>query len=94
MLKALGSNIILRRIESALEAQGKRAGIVIASDTKRDGMKTVFVKGEVVSVGPKYSKDTATFLKSGDIVLYNPFDEDDWDGLKIVNGAAIVAKVE
>lgn len=94
MLQAIGTNVVLKRIETELESRGKKAGLLMPTNKKRDGMKTVFVRGEVVSVGAKFSHDTMSSLKEGDVVIYNPFDEDDWDGLKIVNGGAVVAKLE
>lgn len=102
MIQATASNIVLKRIENELERRTRElreaTGINLVLDDKsrgkkRDGAQTLFVKGEIVSIGPKYAHDTMTFLKPGDTVLFNPFDADEWEDMLIVNGGAVVAKL-
>lgn len=96
MIKAYGTNVTLHRLDNETERKSKEIGLHLSDDAKgkkRDGATTMFVRGTILSVGHKANEHMGECVEIGDTVLYNPFDEDIFEGVHVVPVAAIVAKI-
>jgi co-chaperonin GroES (HSP10) len=97
MIQAYGTYVTIQRIENELEKKSKAIGLHLSQEAvgkKRDGASTLFVRGKILSVGHKACEHMGEDVSVGDMVLYNPFDEDIFEGVHIVPVAAIVGKIQ